>query len=286
MGTLPIRLNALLEKGLEAIQDKDQQTELRLVARALAAAAWQHWLAWRPPEDNRPEHEWVVFANVMKIAESENLSVAEKRIAAAFSFLHDTFFIPRITEAMIRKIEGDIPGADAEHARELQDQVAQLRQSKAQQRQAHMEGGARNAAFILGQIKQPDRPNEYLFTGPEIERCVEIISKHDGWKMGQPHPSGSDRLAVACFEGDALWPLHPLGILADLERPDQNDNIQDFADPHVWQGQVQENLKTLLEYRANWANYPGEAFIDAESIFRTRAGHDLYCAWRKRWNSA
>jgi hypothetical protein len=57
-----------------------------------------------------------------------------------------------------------------------------------------------------------------------------------------------DRLAVVCLEADALWPLHPLGVLADLERPDNEGAITDPSDPEKWKRQIRNSLNTLLEY--------------------------------------
>ncbi len=284
---LPLRLEAMLEQSLAVVNDSEQQKDLRLVANVIAEATWQHWQAWRPIEDNRPEHEWIVFANLMKIAESEGLNLSERRIATAFTFTHDTFFIHRITEAMIRAVDIEIRNTEQFEPNcvlELRKHAAQLREAKAKQRQAHMEGGARNAEFILSQLKHPDHPNELLLTRVEIDRCIDIIAKHDLWKTGKPYPLRNDLLAVVCFEADALWPLHPLGVLADLERPDADGSTKDTNDTAEWQKQVQNDLKTLLEYRSNWKDVEGEIFVDSESIFRTKEGHRLFREWRKFWN--
>src|SRR5262249_55861247 len=162
--------------------------------------------------------------------------------------LHDTCFIARITEVQIRS---------------ERDPVAQAKliAAKNNQRLAHMDGSAANARFLLGQLS-------LLSTG-EIERCVAIIAPHDVWKLGIPEPLGTDRLAVACLEADALWPLHPLGVMADLERPDEVGQIRDTTDPEAWQQQLRHSLKTLHEYRGNWSGIAGESFLDGESIFRT-----------------
>ena len=287
MNILPERFESLIEQGLGFVNDIEKQNNLRVVARTIATITWQQWQSSRPPEDNRPEHEWIVFINCMKIGESEGLSLSERRIAAAFSFLHDTFFIPRITETMIRNIENEIDQSKTsrpDRAAELQKQVTSLKAEKSEQRYLHMAGGAKNAASILSQLKHPDHSAELLLSGPEIDRCVYLIARHDSWKLNEAYPLNSDRLAVVCFEADALWPLHPLGVLADLERKDQNANIQDTTDPSEWQKQIKENIKTLLEYRINWVNIENETFIDHESIFRTKEGHRLYRQWRTFWN--
>jgi hypothetical protein len=123
-----------------------------------------------------------------------------------------------------------------------------------------------------------ERNTSLLFTPAEIDRIAEIIAHHDDWKLGRPNPSGSDRLAVACLEGDLLWPLHPLGIQADLERASA-----DVTDPAAWRKQLMRNVETLHFYRKNWQG-SGEEFRDALSIFRTAEGHRLYRAFRELWN--
>src|SRR5262245_5029940 len=266
MAVLPARLKAMLDTALLSVKDEGQREDLRLVAGAIANATWERWQSLRPPEDNRPEHEWIVFATIMKIAEAERLTLSEKRIATAFAFTHDTVFISRITEAMTR-------AADEECKQQLEAE-------KERQRTAHMEGGAANAREILGQLKDPGGAGDPLLTDEEIERCADIVAGHDRWKLRQPHPVGSDRLAVVCFEGDALWPLHPIGVLADLERPHK---ISDTCDPAEWRNELTVSLETLREYRANWNGLPDEQFIDDESIFRTQEGHRLYQEWRRLW---
>jgi hypothetical protein len=271
MSVLPERLAVMAEQALAAVASARERDELRVVARVISTAAWQHWYAWRPREDNRQEHEWVVLGNVLKIAEHEGFPLSDKRVAVAFTFLHDTYFIPRITETMIRAARDEATRAE-------------LLAGKTRQRLEHMEGGAANARILLGRLKHPERPQETLLTSQEIDRCVEIISQHDLWKMRKPYPPGSDRLAVACVEADALYPLHPLGVLADLERPDDQGPCRDAGHPGEWTKQLGNNLLTLLEYRANWKDVAGETFVDDESIFRTQEGHRLYREWRKFWN--
>ncbi len=283
----PSRFNIMLEQALRAVRKDDEREELRVVAVRVSRAAWESWLASRPPEDNRQEHEWVVFANVMKIAEGENLSLSDKRVATAFAFTHDSFFIPRIMDARIKALEDEadeLEKTNPQRAVELRSQAAQLRTEKKEQRARHMEGGAKNARFLLNQLTRHAGSGDPLFTPQEIERCCEIVIGHDLWKTGAPHPPGNDRLAVACLEGDALWPLHPLGVLADLERPDENGETKDFGDKANWERQLRESLGPLLEYRANWKDVPGEKFIDDESIFRTEEGHRLYSEWTSFWN--
>jgi len=268
---LPTRFNTMLEQALLVVRD-EHRDDVSVAARIVSSAAWRFWHSWRKPEDNRQEHEWVVFANVMKIAEAENLTLSEKRIATAFTFTHDSFFIPRIMEQQVREAA-------------TSELKARLEKKKEEQRLQHMRGGAENAEFLLSRLMHPDYPAQRLFTREEITRCVRIVSEHDLWKLRNPIPPPSDdRLAVTCLEGDALWPLHPLGALADLERPNEEGKTKDFADPAVWHRQLQESNKTLVEFRPKWAGIPPGDFIDGESIFRTKEGHRLYDEWRQRWN--
>lgn len=263
---LPARLKAMLDTALLSVKDEGQREDLRLVAGAVANATWQRWLSSRPPEDNRPEHEWVVFANIMKIAEAERLTLSDRRIATAFAFTHDTSSVRRITEAMIRAADGE--------------RKQQLKADKKRQRTVHMEEGATNARSILAELKHPRQAGAALLKDEEIERCADIVAGHDRWKLGEPHPLGTDLLAVVCLEGDALWPLHPIGVLGDLERPDP---LRDACDPAAWREALTHSLQTLRRFRANWNGIPDEPFKDDESIFRTDEGHRLYLHWRTLW---
>jgi hypothetical protein len=287
MSALSARLNIMLEQALRVVKSDEERNELCAVACAVSNGSWRFWQAWRPPEDNRQEHEWVVFANIIRIAESEGLNLSDKRVAIAFAFTHDSLFIPRIMEASILAIEEEadrMASRDSRRAAELRLEAAQLREEKKLQRARHMDGGARNAGFLLNQLTHPDHPGEPLLTPTEIDRCVEIVKMHDLWKVGTPHPPGSDKLAVACLEADALWPLHPYGVLADLERPDAQGATRDSSDPEEWRRKLEESLRALLVYRANWHDVSGETFVDDESIFRTDEGHRLYTAWRRFWS--
>lgn len=265
--TYPSRFKTMLKEGLLVLEDERLQIELCEVACVVSNAAWEKWISLRKPEDNRREHEWVVFANVMKIAESENLTTPDRRIATAFCFLHDTCFIRRIMESEIRELEKEGKTAEA----------IELSARRKNQRAEHMQGGAENTKNLL--------PNLNLFDEKEIKRCVDIVATHDTWKVDPPEPPPTvDRLRLACLEGDVLWPLHPLGVLADLERPDGQGETKDFSDPVTWHTQLIQSNKTVLEYRAKWKGIPASAFIDKETIFRTQEGWRLYHEWRNRWD--
>lgn len=270
---LPQRFDAMLEQALRVVADRHQRDELLSVSRAVSRAAWANFIAARQPRDNRQEHEWVVFANVMRIAEAERLSLSEKRIATAFTFAHDSHFIPRISEQEVR--EAKTP-----------EEKARLELRKEEQRYEHMRTGAANAHTLLGQLKAPGGVTA-LLTSDEIGRCARIISTHDAWKLRNPDPPPTnDRLALACVEGDALWPLHPLGVLADLERPNEQGMTKDSNDPAVWRTQLEQSRQTLVEFRPKWQDVPASAFMDGESIFRTQEGWRLYQAWCRHWNLA
>ena len=274
LSVLPARFNNMLKHALLAVNDPEQQQELCTVACVVSSATWQHWQAWKPAEDNRQEHEWVVFGTVMKIAEAEGLSLSEKRIATAFCFLHDTYYIRRIMEAEIRSLQNQ----------GCYSAAAELTVRKTTQRAHHMKGGAENAAFLLRQLKHPDTADAALFVPEEVKRCVELVAQHDAWKIDPPEPPPThDRLALACLEGDILWPLHPIGVLADLERQDQEGYTKDPCEPSRFAKQLQESLQTILEFRPKWKNVPSCDFIDEQSIFRTKEGHRLYSEWLALW---
>jgi len=274
----PARLNLILEGALSGLADAREREELRVTAHTLANAAWQRWQSGRPPQDNGQDHEWIVFAHVLKIAESEGLSLAEKRIAAAFAFVHDNYYIPRIMEEEIRECE----------RAGLHDKAAALSKQKTQQRIEHMQRGAVNAGSLLRELMRSGHPASPLFTADEISRCVELVSGHDLWKTNPPAPPPTaDRLAVSCGEADALWPLHPSGVLADLQRLAAGGKRVDLTDPLVWRRQLQQSLDTLIEFRPHWVEKAAIAetdFIDRESIFRTNAGQGLFREWRTFWS--
>jgi hypothetical protein len=238
---------------------------------SIAEQSFERWLSRRTADDNRVEHEFVVFGAAVRIAEAQRLSLSGKLVVACAAFLHDTHPIQRITETAIREAMTRDP-----------ELAARLQESKARQRIEHMTGGARNADLLLRELAHPDRPGESIVTADVRGRCAAIIASHDYWKLGKPHPPASDREALVCFEADALWPLHPVGVLADLARPGSGGEPRDVNDPEEWRRQVRNNLQTLREYRANWQG-TDEVFQDAESIFRTAEGHRLYREWAGLW---
>jgi hypothetical protein len=244
--------------GLSAVQDPAERAALRAVTDAVAQATFERWLSLRTADDNRVEHEFVVFGAAMRIAEAERLSLSGKLVVVCATFLHDTYPIARITETAIRECLKKDPRLAAE-----------LVEKKASQRIEHMQGGAQNAGELLRELP--------IVSGDVRDRCAAIIAGHDYWKLGKPHPPSDDREALVCFEADALWPLHPLGVLADLER-----SGKDVNDPAEWRKQIGQNLRTLSEYRANWQN-SDEVFQDAHTIFRTAEGHRLYREWAGLW---
>jgi hypothetical protein len=270
---LPLQLGHLIDLACQPLAHQPYFAEIQQLGQQLGEFSWNQFLAARTPDDNAREHEFIVLGNVLRIAAAEGLSAAELRVAVAFSFLHDSYYIPRITEwqirAAVRAAEEEAPG----ERRSQLDQVARdLVVAKSQQRQRHMAGGAQQAERWLRTFRPAPLSDE------EIARCSHLIAHHDDWKLGRPWPSSDDRLALACVEGDALWPLHPLGILADLQRPLESGGIRDLFSPPMWKSQLRESRQTLLDYRANWSSTePG--FQDADSIFRTSAGGDIYRDW-------
>jgi hypothetical protein len=258
----------MIARGLDAVQDPEERAELRAVAYVVAEAAFERWLGRRTADDNRVDHEFVVFSAAMRIAEAERLSLPGKVVVVCAAFLHDTYPIARITETTIRDCLKNDPRL-----------AAALLEKKARQRIEHMQGGAENAALLLRELEHPDRPGTPIVCGEVRDRCAAIIAGHDYWKLGKPHPPAQDREALVSFEADALWPLHPLGVLADLERAGKDVN-----DPAEWRAQIGQNLRTLSEYRANWQG-SDELFQDAHTIFRTAEGHRLYREWAGLWGA-
>ncbi len=261
----------MLGRGLSRLQDAAERATIRPVAVAVAHAAFERWLSRRTADDNRAEHEFVVFDAAMRIAEAERLPLSGKLVVVCFSFLHDTYAIRRITETAIREAAAMDP-----------ELAESLRQKKQRQRIEHMQEGARNAVLLLSELAHPDHAGEPVVDSKVIERCAAIIARHDDWKLGKPHPPAADREALVCFEADALWPLHPLGVLADLERPGESGVPKDGNDPAEWRGQILNNLATLREYRANWVG-TYDRFQDADTIFRTAEGYRICREWAGLW---
>jgi hypothetical protein len=268
---LPGHLDAMIVRGLSRVQDCAEREALRPLTGAIAQAAFQRWLSRRTAEDNRVEHEFVVFDAAMRIAQAERLPLSGKLAVVCFTFLHDTYAIRRVTETAIREAAAIDP-----------ELAAALREKKERQRIEHMQGGERNADLLLRELAHPDRPGTLAVNAEVRERCAAIIAHHDDWKLGKPHPAAADREALVCFEADALWPVHPLGVLADLERPGESGVPKDANDPSEWRAQILNNLATLREYRANWAG-TNDLFQDADSIFRTVEGHRIYREWAGLW---
>ncbi|MFM8250530.1 MAG: hypothetical protein ACKOBW_02905 [Planctomycetota bacterium] len=306
---LPLRLEHLIDLACQPLAQQPYYAEIQQLAQQLGEFSWNQFLAARTPDDNACEHEFIVLGNVLRIAAAERLALAELRVAVAFSFLHDSYYIPRITEwqirAAMRAAEEESPG---ERRTQLQQVAQDLATAKSQQRQRHMAGGAEQAGRWLSALRPAPLSDD------EIARCTHLIAHHDDWKLGRPWPTTDDRLALACVEGDALWPLHPLGILADLQRPAATGAsrevvsvnglevrcterplnglevrctgrpaavagaIRDVFSPPIWKSQLLESRQTLLDHRANWS--PAEpGFIDSDSIFRTPAGWKIYRDW-------
>ena len=240
---LPPHLKAMIGRGLNLVKDPAERAELRPVVDAIAETTFERWLSRRTGETP------LCF-----------LPPPWCRSAVFILFLNKN--------AIGHEKDSEL--------------AARLQEKKARQRIEHMEGGARNAGLLLRELEHPDRPGEPLVAGDVLDRCAAIIARHDYWKLGKPHPAAIDREALVCFEADALWPLHPLGVLADLERPGESGNPKDLNDPGEWRQQIRNNLETLREYRVNWEG-TGEVFQDPDSIFRTAEGHRLYREWAGLW---
>ena len=261
--TLPVRLASQVELGLGFVSAPRERDELRAVVYPTAERVYERYLSKRTPDDNTPGHEFVVFLDAMLIAEAERFSLSERIVVADFCFLHDTYAFRRRTEGMIRDAlrKGNTALAAA------------MRAENENGRREHMAGGARITDEILRELQRPDDLRE---------RTVSIVARHDCWKLGEPHPLGADRVACVCFEADTLYPLHPIGVLADLERPDEDGAYKDITAPCEWRHQIEHSVTTLRKYRANWARLD-EQFQDDQTIFRTAEGFRLYRAWCEFW---
>ena len=68
----------MTERGLDLVRDPAERAELRPVVDSIAEQSFERWLSRRTGDDNRVEHEFVVFGAAMRIAEAERLSLAGK----------------------------------------------------------------------------------------------------------------------------------------------------------------------------------------------------------------
>ena len=121
---LPPRLQVMISRGLNLVKDPAERAELRPVVDAIAETTFARWLSRRTAEDNRPDHEFVVFGAAMGIAEAERLPLSGKLVVVCATFLHDTYSIPRITETMIREaMEQDPELAARLHEKKVRQRV-------------------------------------------------------------------------------------------------------------------------------------------------------------------
>jgi len=102
---LTAELQAMTRRGLDLVSDPAERAELRPVVDSIAEQSFERWLSSRTTDDNRVEHEFVVFGAAMRIAEAERLPLAGKLVVICATFLHDTSPIQRITERAIREAE-------------------------------------------------------------------------------------------------------------------------------------------------------------------------------------
>ncbi len=268
---LPSRMDLLLRQALSVVTDVQQLKVLTLFTQKLAGAAWQAWLGHREPKDNSQTHEFIVLGNALQIAEHQGLDLSQKRIACAFALCHDCFPIQRIMEQDQRLAD--------EHEQAL------VAQEINQQRLQHMHGGADKARELLTNLASGPNPDCLAISPQEIERCCALIAIHDAWKLSPPQPIPShDALALCCFEADVLWPLHPLGVQADLERALANGKEVELFLPQVWNDQAHQNQLTLKLARSGWSHLPEADFVHSHVLFRTQKGYSLYKMWSDFWH--
>ena len=273
---IPPACRSIVDGALALLPESRMARRLSAQTRRLHEAVHRQHLYQRTHEDNRPEHEVVVLAHFIEIALGSGgegpssrrpMSESDLRVGMAVCLLHDTCFIPRVTE-------GDIARAASPA------EADRLRATKALQRPHHMAGSARNAKNLLLRLSSPGSLGHSMLSQDEIRRAVGIIALHDSWKLGFAWPPSSDWLAVCFVEADGLWPLSETGPLADLQRthgPDYAPTKQELR------GQAEENQRTqLMAYRMNF-DPTTEVFQDEETIIRTRTGFRILQRYRELW---
>jgi hypothetical protein len=265
MSSIPKTLQALFRKAFEPVLNTEIRTQLEREGWKLFRVVWERHIQHRTHSDNRKEHEVVVLRNFFEITAELAFTISELRVGLAACLLHDTCFIPRITEAHILAAKSP---AKAE----------KLRKKKERQRRDHMIGSARNAKRIFAYLA---KSGTAILSSAEILRCVGLVALHDLWKLGFPWPAGSDWLAVCFVEADALWPVsHPFGPLADLQR-DNGAGYDPVADELRNQAIVNRDTQ-LVAYRRNF-KCTAEQFQDNKSIIRTTAGARILARYSKAW---
>ena len=251
--------SAFAQESVKAMFDATTLECLEDFARAIYERVYQHHLAeFRNAADNGIAHELVVLTDTLRICCASGVqrdpgtpfTERDIRVAIAVSLLHDVFVVPKILEVG-KKVD------DAESQRQRTDN-----------RDAHMAGGAKYARRILAGL-----PHEV-----DRERVEHLISHHDDVKCGRAYPPTEDWLAVCCFEGDSLWVVHALGLIADLHR----DAVQDGAgglqsspvSAKALQKRAAQNYESILKrYRQFLPD--DERYQDDATIFRTREAYKI-----------
>ncbi|MEM7233122.1 MAG: hypothetical protein AAF517_13150 [Planctomycetota bacterium] len=244
---VPAFLVERLEKAFEVVSERGLRDRLRRFGSSLYEEAFHRYLCdQRVAADNGISHELVVLADTMRIcvrsgSERDSGSPFDERellVAVAVSLLHDLRPMKRGSSSP---------------------------EESARRRMAHMRGGCDDARTVLDAVEA--KALEPSFGKDVIERTLNLISKHDLVKCGEPYPESSDWLAVCCFEGDSLWVLHGLGVCADLLR----DQAPLFAEG--LRARARSNYAKLLKgNRAQFRDLDQAEFRDEETIFRTSEG--------------
>ncbi|MDH5185716.1 MAG: hypothetical protein OEZ20_01395 [candidate division WOR-3 bacterium] len=265
---VPSYLLNILSNSFSQVNEKERNS-LMDISKMMFIYLYNRYLLFRSSEDNRKEHELIVLSNVLKISEKMELNYSDKKIAIAVSLFHDTCFIKRIMEEEIRKLEekGSIKEANL------------LREKKKDQRRDHMKGGAKNTKEALEYINKINPHGWTIFTDKEIERSEKIVLKHDLIKTDELYPKRINTLELCCHESDILWPLHPIGVSADIERYGK-----DINEKENWTNQVKENLKLFDDMRKKYDKKNVDDRFIEKTYFRTEEGHRIFSNWLKFWN--
>lgn len=254
------------EEVKRAVQDAVQGMDATLqeFAKKTHKLAWRHCLYRRlcNASDNHYLHEVIVLGSGCRIR--RELSIEDQRIGILVDVLHDI-------RAMIRSGVTELDIAEAEGRSQ-----ERIKKRRIDSRYEHMNGSADDAKQIGTKLRA--LYGDEFVSGQELNRAVELIAKHDLIKTGQPYPGATDWLAVCCYEADLLWTIHPVGLVADINR---GRNM--FA-PDQWQTQLDHNIKQFKRWRVELEKSPdaGE-FIDEETVFRTSEGHAIYIEWLQYW---
>ena len=266
---VPVHYQRMLIEAVTLEGDEDRSARLLNFAWPIYSRAWDRFVQDRfvHPEDNHPAHELVVLAAGRRIRAEMDESC--QRIGIIVDLLHDASPMNRagVTEADIMKApEKKRPATYAERTR---------------RRVAHMDEGARIAADVMSTLR--DQFGGQFVTLEEIDGACRLISKHDLIKVDNtPYTDVSDELAVACYEADQLFLIHPFGLVGDMDRGPSSRRGA-FCAQH-WSAQLAHNVAQFTKWKEILQKHSNAGQFQGDTLFRTIVGYKIFNEWLSFWS--